>query len=257
MNHTPFFSVITASYNSQRTIKKTIESLLNQSFKDFEYIIVDGNSTDETLRIIKSFEAEFSAKNITYKFVSEPDKGIYDTWNKGVALAGGKWISFLGSDDCYFPEALALYFDKISLLRNDENYVSSQVHVVDENGTVMRTMGSAYKWENMLKNMDIAQVGSFHKKELLQEVGPFSLEYRIVSDLDFYIRAKDFIRPSYFKQVTATMENNGVSNQIIRALNEAKKVRLKYNYDSKFAVYFNHYLTLLKCYGGKIKKGAL
>jgi len=257
MNTAPFFSVITASYNSERTIKNTIESLLAQNFKDFEYIIIDGNSTDQTVPIIKSFEAAFAEKNITYKFISEKDKGIYDAWNKGVAMADGKWISFLGSDDCYFPDALSIYFEKISLLQNNENYISSQVHVVDENGNVLRAMGKAYQWKNMLKNMDIAQVGSFHKRELIQEMGPFSLEYRIVSDLDFYIRGKDYIKPSYFKEVTATMENNGVSNQINKALKEALKVRLKYNYDSKLAIYLNHYITYLKCYGGKIKKGAL
>ncbi|ESU30000.1 hypothetical protein FLJC2902T_04870 [Flavobacterium limnosediminis JC2902] len=227
-----------------------------QNFSDFEYIIVDGNSTDKTVTIIKSFEPEFAAKNITFKFISEKDKGIYDAWNKGVAMADGKWISFLGSDDCYFPDALITYFEKISQLQNNENYISSQVHVVDENGNVMRTMGKAYQWKNMLKNMNIAQVGSFHKRELFQEIGPFSLEYRIVSDLDFYIRGKDYIKPYYFKEVTATMENNGVSNQINKALKEALKVRLKYNYDSKLTIYLNHYITFLKCYGGKIKKGA-
>ena len=101
MNKIPFFTVITASFNSEKTIDKTIESLLNQNYTNFEYIIIDGNSKDSTLEIIKSFEQKFKEKNITYKFISEPDKGIYDAWNKGIKLSDGEWISFLGSDDYY------------------------------------------------------------------------------------------------------------------------------------------------------------
>ena len=121
MSTTPFFSIITASYNSEKTISDTITSVLNLDFNDFEYIIVDGNSKDKTVDIIKSFISKFEAKGITYKFISEKDKGIYDAWNKGIALSEGQWISFLGSDDSYLPSALQLYFNEIEKNKKSSN----------------------------------------------------------------------------------------------------------------------------------------
>ena len=89
MSTAPFFSIVTASYNSEKTISDTITSVLNLDFKDFEYIIIDGNSSDNTLEIIQSFMPKFEAKGISYKFISEKDKGIYDAWNKGIQLSSG------------------------------------------------------------------------------------------------------------------------------------------------------------------------
>lgn len=131
MSTTPFFSIVTASYNSEKTISDTITSVLNLDFKDFEYIIIDGNSSDNTLKIIQSFVPKFEAKGVPYKFISEKDKGIYDAWNKGIQLSSGEWISFLGSDDSYLRNALQLYFDEIN--KNKAiNYISSQVNLTNE-----------------------------------------------------------------------------------------------------------------------------
>ncbi|NCT10072.1 MAG: glycosyltransferase, partial [Flavobacteriia bacterium] len=102
-------SVITVSLNSELTIEKTIQSVLNQNFTDFEYIIVDGKSTDNTLQIIKKYESQFHQKNIPFTWISESDTGIYNAWNKGLQLAKGDWISFLGSDDIYLEGVLAKY----------------------------------------------------------------------------------------------------------------------------------------------------
>ena len=91
-----FYSIITVCFNSEKTIKKTIQSVLNQTFKNFEYIIVDGNSTDKTVNIIKSFQDN------RIKIFSEPDLGIADAMNKGIKKSRGKWIHILNSDDYYF-----------------------------------------------------------------------------------------------------------------------------------------------------------
>ncbi|WP_333807790.1 glycosyltransferase family 2 protein [Flavobacterium sp.] len=247
MSTTPFFSIITASYNSEKTISDTITSVLNLDFKDFEYIIIDGNSSDNTLEIIKSFVPKFEAKGISYKFISEKDKGIYDAWNKGIQLSSGEWISFLGSDDSYLPNSLQLYFNEIEKNKTI-NYISSQVNLTNEKGEVLSVFGKKYEWKNVITDINIAQVGSFHKRELFETVGIFSIEYKIVGDLDFYIRCKEEIRPGYFKTITANMQNDGVSNQIYRALKEALHVKLKYGYTSKLFSYYKFYSSLIKCY---------
>jgi glycosyltransferase involved in cell wall biosynthesis len=248
MNTTPFFSIVTASYNSEKTISDTITSVLNLDFKDFEYIIVDGNSSDGTLEIIKSFLPKFEAKGVPYKFISEKDKGIYDAWNKGIALSEGQWISFLGSDDMYIEDALINYSNEINKSDIGTNYISSQVEIIDEKHQFIRVIGKPFEWEKVVRNMNIAQVGSFHKKELFEKVGNFSTAYKIVGDLDFYIRCKETIKPAFFNQITAKMQNGGVSNQIYKALKEALLVKLKYGYNPSLLSYFDFYFSLLKCY---------
>jgi len=247
MSTIPFFSIVTASYNSENTISDTIKSVLNLDFQDFEYIIVDGNSSDTTLEIIQSFVPKFEAKGIRYKFISEKDKGIYDAWNKGIQLSSGEWISFLGSDDSYLSNALQLYFTEIKKNKTI-NYISSQVNLTNEKGEVLSVFGKKYNWKNVITDINIAQVGSFHKRELFEKVGVFSTAYKIVGDLDFYIRCKDIIQPGYFKDTTANMQNGGVSNQIYTALKEALSVKLKYGYTEKWFTYYKFYSSLAKCY---------
>ena len=137
------FSIITATYNSEKTLERTIKSVLNQSYSNFEYIIIDGNSSDKTLYIIKKYEEEFTKKKLVFKYLSENDKGIYDAWNKGIDLASGEWISFLGSDDSYLPNALRLYFNEIEK-REAINYISSQVNLTNENGKILAVFGKKY-----------------------------------------------------------------------------------------------------------------
>lgn len=243
----PFFSIITASFNSEKTIFDTIKSVLHLQFTDYEYIIIDGNSSDATVTIIESFAAEFENKNIQYRYISEKDLGIYDAWNKGVALSTGKWVSFLGSDDEYLNDALTNYYVQIKNF-TDCNYISSQVELVNQKKEKIAVIGKKYNWERANRDIDVAQVGSFHKKELLDAVGLFSTKYKIVGDLDFYLRCKNHIKPAYFKTITAKMENGGVSNQIYKALKEALLVKLHFNYRPKLLCYYDFYSSLLKCY---------
>ena len=107
------FSIITVCYNSEKTIRRTIESVLNQTCQDYEYIIVDGKSTDKTLDIVKEYEARFADK---LKYISEPDTGIYNAMNKGIALSDGSIIGIVNSDDWLQPDALEIvkgYADKM------------------------------------------------------------------------------------------------------------------------------------------------
>ena len=94
-------SIITVSYNSRQTIEKTIESVLNQTYDDIEYIIIDGNSSDQTVNIIKSYEDSFIKKGYSYRWISENDDGIASAWNKGLKMAKGDIIALLNSDDWY------------------------------------------------------------------------------------------------------------------------------------------------------------
>jgi glycosyltransferase involved in cell wall biosynthesis len=246
-NKIPFFSIITASYNSQKTIAETIKSVLSQHFTNFEYIIVDGDSSDSTIDIIRSFEKDFLDKNIAFKFISEKDKGVYDAWNKGILLSKGAWISFLGSDDTYYPNALEQYYYNIEQT-TDINYISSRAELINEQREVLDVFGKPFIWKNLIRGMDTAQVGSFHKRELFNAVGQFNYKYKIVGDFEFYIRCKNAIKPKYFDTVTVKMLNGGISNQIYKALKEALEVKLELKVLPKWMCYYDFYSSLLKCY---------
>lgn len=252
-NKNPFFTIITASFNSEKTIADTINSVVNQSFTDYEFLIIDGNSTDHTVAIIKSLAPKFEEKNISFKYISEKDKGIYDAWNKGIKLSKGRWISFLGSDDEYLPDALALYFKHLQA-NLEANYISSEVELINNSKEVLNIIGKAFVWEEVVRDMKIAQVGSFHHKSLFEKVGLYNDDYKIVGDLEFFIRCKDFIKPAYFKEITAKMLNEGVSNQIYKALKEALDVKLKYKSSPTFIAYFDFTIILLKCHYNKLTK---
>ena len=92
-------SIVTVNYNGGKTLKRTIESILNQTHNDIEYIIVDGKSTDNSVDIIKSYEENFNKKGYEYRWISEKDTGIYNAMNKGIKLATGEIIGILNSDD--------------------------------------------------------------------------------------------------------------------------------------------------------------
>jgi len=125
-------SIITVSYNSALTIRDTIESVLNQTYSNIEYILIDGNSNDNTVGIIKSYEEKFKEKEISYKWISEPDTGIYNAWNKGLKFTTGEWIAFIGSDDCYMPDAISDYAIEISKVKNKNyDFIYSNVKLVD------------------------------------------------------------------------------------------------------------------------------
>lgn len=95
-NDYPLVSIITVVYNDQRSLRKTIESVIGQTYKNIEFIIIDGGSTDGTLDVIKEYEKYINS------WISEPDKGVYDAMNKGLKLASGEWINFLNAEDTFY-----------------------------------------------------------------------------------------------------------------------------------------------------------
>jgi len=125
----PKFSIVTVAYNSAGTIRQTIESLLGQTYDDFEYIIVDGLSTDGTVDIVRSYAQSFADKKVPYRVISEKDTGIYDAMNKGIRMAAGELIGLINSDDWYEPQALATVSKAYETTPFDVYYTNLRIHV--------------------------------------------------------------------------------------------------------------------------------
>jgi len=102
----PLVSIITVSYNSEKTIRKTVESVLDQTYPKLEYLIVDGQSSDRTVAAVRRYDKQFAEKGIRFNIMSEPDHGIYDAMNKGIRRASGTLIGMINSDDWYEPDAV-------------------------------------------------------------------------------------------------------------------------------------------------------
>lgn len=111
----PKISIITVSFNSAATISETIEHVLNQNYNNYEYLIVDGQSSDNTVKIAKSYAEDFAKKGVNYRIISEKDNGIYDAMNKGILLTDGEIVGIINSDDFYNDDALqkvATFYEK-------------------------------------------------------------------------------------------------------------------------------------------------
>ena len=108
----PLVSITTATYNSEKTLARTIESVLNQTYAPLEYLIVDGLSKDRTISIARDYEERFKKRGISYTIISEADKGMYDAINKGIRRANGVLIGNINSDDWYEPDAVERIVEK-------------------------------------------------------------------------------------------------------------------------------------------------
>ncbi|MBR9844579.1 MAG: glycosyltransferase [Algicola sp.] len=219
-------SIITATFNSEKTLASTFNSILKQTHVSFEYIVVDGASTDQTVTIIKSFEEAFKSKEIAFKWISEKDNGIYDAWNKGLKLSTGEWVSFLGSDDVYLDNALTSYSEFISQQEKEIDLVHSNVNIINDNGDLLRKVNGKWSWKVFRRKMNIAHVGAFHNMKYFKKYGTFNTDYKIAGDYELLLRAGKKLRTAKLDSVTVLMGYGGISNdQIFKVFSESIKAK--------------------------------
>lgn len=208
-------TIITAIFNAAPTLTHCIESVLNQDYPHIEHLLIDGGSTDGTLDILASY-----GDRITW--ISEPDRGIYDAWNKGIARATGEWIAFLGADDAYLPGAISAYMTACA--HSDADYVSSFVRWVPAQGNP-RIRGGPWQWPAFQRYMTTAHVGSLHRTSLYRRYGTYDLSYKIVGDYELLLRPCDQLRTVFVPVLTAEMQAGGISDSY-RSLHEAARAKV-------------------------------
>lgn len=210
MNERPFFSVITVCYNSSNTIERTIKSVLSQTDSDYEYIIIDGKSTDNTVDIISNYVALFNNK-LTY--ISEPDKGLYDAMNKGVQMAKGQVISFLNADDYYYDQALSTVFTKYREL-DFKTIVSGALHF--KYRSTRQLLYTSHR--RFVKKLNSYQMGvrfpaTFIPKQILMAIEGFNLDYKNAADMDLIFRSYlNGFKFEFIQEPLTVMADGGISN---------------------------------------------
>lgn len=177
-------SIITVCFNSEKTISKTIESVLNQSYENIEYIIIDGASTDGTLAIVNQYRDSFKER---LKVISEPDEGIYYAMNKGIELASGEIIGIINSDDRYEIDAVERVVDAYEE-EGEPDYavIFGNLRSWSENGELVGESQS--RLEGMSEKMTIAHPSTFVSRSTYREFGAFNTKYVSVADYDLIWR---------------------------------------------------------------------
>lgn len=215
-------SIITVCFNSADTLEKAIKSVIDQDYSDKEYIIVDGGSTDGTVDVIKRYE-----KHIT-KWISEPDKGIFDAMNKGISMATGDVIAFLNSDDWYMDSVLSVIGS--TFMENDCDCVCCDNFVVTKNGDTKYYDASGFSVEDMYKQMIYYHSAIFAKKKLFHKQNNFNLGYKIAADYDWMLR--NVVKGSkifYLHKPIFTFCYGGVSSvNEVECAREARAIALHY-----------------------------
>ena len=238
-------SILTATYNSAKTLRDTMESVLRQDYKEYEYIIIDGASRDATLDIVKEYEPKFEGR---LKYTSESDKGIYDAMNKGIKMATGDIIGILNSDDFYTSDD-ALQRIAEAFEHNDIDATYGDIHYVNDDDLtkMVRYYSSAvFKRPFMRYGLMPAHPSFYCKREVYEKYGSFDTSYRIAADFENLLRLIFIhrIKTLYIPKDFVTMRTGGASTAGFASRRKIMRDHLKAMKNN--GVYSNFFLLSLR-----------
>ncbi len=204
----PLISIITVVFNGSKTLEQTIQSVLTQTYKNIEYIIIDGGSTDGTLDIIKKHECKIDF------WVSEPDKGLYDAMNKGISKANGELIGMINSDDWYETNAVQLLVEAFNKDPKKKIFHGDRFNVYEDGSKVIRKFHpSAFKFKYY--GMTYNHPSMFIHKDIYA-VEKYNINLRSLSDYEFTL--KNYLKNSetfvYIPRAYVNYRLDGISSQL-------------------------------------------
>lgn len=243
----PLFSIVTVCYNSGKTIERTIKSVLAQDFRDYEYIIVDGASKDNTMDVVLRYEPLFEGR---MRYTSEPDRGIYDAFNKGIKQAQGEYVWIVNSDDFMDSNALSKLKDVAEAQKGEKVIIEGVARLVQRDGQVKLSTLSTE--ESRLKNyrkklLGITHPSSVFSRRVYEEVGLYDDAYYILADKDIYIRSyEQGVKFVTINQPITTMSWGGISTN----LQHKKWLKDQWRASRKFG---NGRIDTIMIFGGFLK----
>jgi len=219
----PLLTVIVAVFNGATTLQQCIDSVAQQTYPNKELIIIDGGSKDGTVDLL-----EANREQISY-WISQPDRGIYNAWNKGLAQSHGEWICFLGADDYFWDarvlERMAAQMEK---LPPDIRVVYGQIMMVNSDGTSLYPVGEP--WEKIKGRfrqvMCIPHPGAMHRRGLFGQHGQFDESFHIAGDYELLLRELKVADAFFISDlVTVAMRQGGISSTPANSLLQLREVR--------------------------------
>lgn len=241
MINKPLITIITVCYNSENFIRETIESVLNQTYDNIEYIVVDGNSTDNTLNIIKEYETKFNGR---MKWISEPDDGIYDAMNKGIDYSKGCYLYFLNSGDYFIENDI---ITKIMIKSNTEDFIYGPV----KTGKNIRNNKVNSIFHLIFKT--ITHQGIIASKKCFVD-NKFDQNYKWLADYEWIIKCfkNEQISKLYINDIFCFFDpnnNTGITSKKLKSsrLSERKEIGLdNFNHFYKFIFILNQIRLIIK-----------
>lgn len=219
----PVISVVIAVYNGKETLQQCLDSVTQQTYSGVELVIIDGGSPDGTVDILLA-----NAEHISY-WISEPDRGIYNAWNKGLAQAHGEWICFLGADD-FFWDAQVLERMAAQLLMVPVNIqvAYGQIMLLNSEGAELYPIGQPWEVvkERIKQVMCIPHPAVMHRRSLFEQHGNFDESFRIAGDYEFLLREVTSADAVFFPNlITVGMRQGGISSNPKSALLTMRETR--------------------------------
>lgn len=203
----PQFSIITICRNAAGEIERTIQSVLAQTARDeMEYIVIDGGSTDGTQDVIEKYRSQIN------HFVSEPDAGIADAFNKGVRAARGRWINFMNAGDRFaFPQAVSAIGQKASGECQPSDVMYGKCALENSAGQIVATIGKPFSARAFRSKMTLPHQAIFHKADFFAKYGLFDTSLRVAMDYELLLRAGASLRACFVDELISIQRTGGAS----------------------------------------------
>lgn len=212
-------SIIIATYNAEQTIERALQSVLNQSYQDWECIVVDGLSMDKTMSVVE----RYVNLDERFKYLSEKDNGIYDAFNKGWRLAKGEWIYYLGSDDWLTERSFTDFFADGKIYEGDVAIVMGNVNRIARSGNIRLIKANGFQGSHQ---------GMITRKCIIEEMKGFNIDFKFLADAELKFRIKQHGYSVVNVDTTiATIKSGGASDKWKNQIEMARERKKFYSLD--------------------------
>ena len=187
-------TIVTVCYNAEGFLERTFESAFFQSYTDYEYLVIDGGSNDNTINIVKQFQKKFLEKKIMFDYVSEPDQGIYDAMNKAIKQAKGKWIYFLNANDVFYDNAVLSKVFAQEIPKGIDVIYGKVVKKYKDHDELRKHN----EIDEIVNGLPFCHQGAFVRTRLMKQQ-LFDLRYSICADYNFFLKL--YLQGSQFQKI--------------------------------------------------------
>jgi len=242
----PLISVITACFNANEYVEQCMKSVLGQTCDDYEYIVIDGGSTDGTAAVIEQYR-----NHLSY-YHSRPDRGISDAFNQGLAQAKGRWIAFINADDCYSDIEVLASMAEVLRQHDDADLVYGQVQIIQRQQAVVpisSLVGEVWQWREFRLRSTIPHPAAFTHRRYFERYGIFDENFRNALDYELYLRAGKDMQSVFVPRLLAWMRDGGMSkDDAYRSFRESRDAQVKNGSFGKFAAWMVYLIYIVRVF---------